>query len=655
MPVALPRRRVPLLAVLSLAGALLVALPATAAADQVPVDPSLPVPTVPATDVCGATPDAQAWMTVSDPAPAGEGFIIGIPRPQLSGQHFQGVVHVFDTDGSASADGVADQMAPLTQSVYVPLTLHSGHTYGWYAATYDGTSYSPPAATCYVGVDGDSPTGPVITDPDFPPDGSGGTPKKSDGQPSTFTFTSHEALPAGCVAAGPPDCRVSGLDHFIYAVDTGMAGIGQPQVPADADGSGSVTLTLGWGTHTLYVAGVDAAGNRRNEGTYTFYVPWKLPPPMPAGAGTYHPVRPARLLDTRTTGPSVPAGRVTKVQVAGNSLVPGIPATGITAVVLNVTATRTAGAGVLTAWGDGDPRPATSNLNWSAANRTVSNLVTVPVPAGGAVDLAATSGAALIADIQGYYTHDTTGVTLTAVAPYRLFDTRTGSLSSTAPVTDTTFTVGLAGQGGVPTDATAVVVNLTATGTSGAGYLEAFPGGTPAPGVSNINWTASGTTVAGLAVVPLGTDGSLSVLVHGTTHVVADVFGYFDPGSSGADFTAVRPARLLDTRHAIGVATTTPLPSGHSLALRVTGGAGGVPAGARAVLVNVTVTATTGAGVLTAWAGGSPRPATSNLNWTAAQQTVPNLVLVPVGVDGTVDLYVNSTTHVVADLFGYYA
>jgi Pro-kumamolisin, activation domain len=370
-------------------------------------------------------------------------------------------------------------------------------------------------------------------------------------------------------------------------------------------------------------------------------------PAAAAGAGTYHPVTPTRILDTRSTKVLVPTNGVTGVQIEGNTAIPGIPSTGVTSVVLNVTVTSTTGGGVLTAWGDSTTRPKTSNLNWTGKGQTVANLVTVPVPADGAVDFFVNSSAAVIADIQGYYTDNTSGTSYTPVAPARILDTRNATgIGTKTPISNGVVSLAVANQGGVPANATAVVLNLTATGTTGSGYFAAYPEGDAWPGVSNVDWYHTGSTLAGLAVVPLGSDGNVSIKVSGTSHVIADVFGYFTAGT-GAEFTGVAPTRLLDTR------STGAVQSGHEVSLQVTGRAG-IPSGVKAVVLNVTVTGTTGNGFLTAWADGSTKPPTSNLDWLGANATVPNQVIVPVGADGKVDLYVNGTTQVIADAFGYY-
>ena len=72
------------------------------------------------------------------------------------------------------------------------------------------------------------------------------------------------------------------------------------------------------------------------------------------------------------------------------------------------------------------------------------------------------------------------------------------------------------------------------------------------------------------------------------------------------------------------------------------------------VAVNVTVADPTAAGYLTVWPSGTPRQETSNLNFQAGQN-IPNLVIVPVGADGKIQLFNGSpgTVHLIADVAGY--
>jgi len=122
----------------------------------------------------------------------------------------------------------------------------------------------------------------------------------------------------------------------------------------------------------------------------------------------------------------------------------------------------------------------------------------------------------------------------------------------------------------------------------------------------------------------------------------------------GGSFNAVTPARVLDTR--VGNGAAGPVAAKGTVSLAVSG-RGGVPTSdVSAVVLNVTVTATHKAGYITVYPHGSSRPGTSNLNFRAGQ-TVPNLVIVPVGTDGKIDLYNGSdgTVHLVADVAGWIA
>ena len=282
---------------LLLTGALLAALPAAgaaaqtpaagpdatagSAATQTPVDPTIPTPTSAAPDG-GSTPagadgcgsDSIGWGGSDD-------FDVAVPFSPQNGVNFQGAVQVWDLDGSQQVDGLGVWTGNGNQEqVYVPINLQDGHTYGWDASTYNGTAYSEPTAPCYFKVDASRPTVPSITDPDFPPAGGPGTPTKSSGQPTTFVLSGgHDNLPSGCTVANTPDCSVSGLVAYEYSLDTPL-GIGSPQVPVDSNGDAGVTFTPTWGTHTLYVNAIDAAGNLAvSAASYTFYVPWELQSP----------------------------------------------------------------------------------------------------------------------------------------------------------------------------------------------------------------------------------------------------------------------------------------------------------------------------------------------------------------------------------------
>jgi hypothetical protein len=79
-----------------------------------------------------------------------------------------------------------------------------------------------------------------------------------------------------------------------------------------------------------------------------------------------------------------------------------------------------------------------------------------------------------------------------------------------------------------------------------------------------------------------------------------------------------------------------------------------LPAGTTAVALNVTVTGPTVACDLSVYPGGSAKPDASSLNFVK-DQTIPNLVLVPLGPGNTVTFYNDAgTVNVIADLVGFY-
>ena len=113
-------------------------------------------------------------------------------------------------------------------------------------------------------------------------------------------------------------------------------------------------------------------------------------------------VSPTRLLDTRSGlgAPKAPIakGKAVSVQVTGRG---GVPTSGVKAVVLNVTATRTQSTGYLSAYPSGGARPNTSVVNYGR-DKTIANSVIAKVGAGGKIDIFSSAQADVIVDVQGY-------------------------------------------------------------------------------------------------------------------------------------------------------------------------------------------------------------------------------------------------------------
>ncbi|WP_329177521.1 S53 family peptidase [Streptomyces sp. NBC_01477] len=253
--------------------------------------------------------------------------------------------------------------------------------------------------------------------------------------------------------------------------------------------------------------------------------------------------------------------------------------------------------------------------------------------------------------------------TFTSVNPARILDTRYHvGVSTTTPVkANSAVALQVTGAGGVNPPAgsvvTSVVLNTTAVSPTATGHLIAYPHGTTRPTSSNLNWL-KGQIIPNLVTVPVGTGGKVDLYnaSGGTVHFVADVFGYFSTSATGATYTPVGPARVLDTRSHIGTPTTTPVKSNSAVAVQIAGTAGVPATGASAVILNVTATAPTATGHLIAYPDGTTQPTSSNINWVKGE-TRPNLVVLPIGANGKVDLFNSSsgTVHFVADVFGYYS
>jgi hypothetical protein len=330
----------------------------------------------------------------------------------------------------------------------------------------------------------------------------------------------------------------------------------------------------------------------------------------------------------------------------------------VTAVVLNVTATDPTASSYVTVYPDGQPRPVVSNLNVTPGE-TVANLVTVPVGGDGMVDFYNNSGSVnLVADLEGYYA--ATGSLFESVGPVRVLDTRNGTGVPEAPVgPGGTISLQVAGVDGVPASGvTAVVLNVTATDPTASSYVTVYPDGQTRPVASNLNFTP-GETIANLVTVPVGGDGMVDFYNNsGSTDLVADLDGYYAAGAAeagGSFFNSFGPIRVLDTRYGIG-GYRVPVGPGQTISLLINGAGSSIvnEAGVTAVVLSVTATNPTASSYVTVYADGTTRPLASNLNFTAGE-TIPNLVVVPVGADGEVDFYNNSgSVDLIADVAGYF-
>jgi Trypsin len=359
----------------------------------------------------------------------------------------------------------------------------------------------------------------------------------------------------------------------------------------------------------------------------------------------------AQVLDTRTDlglpKGQRPAGSTGSFQVTG---VGGIPTSGVSAVLVDVTAVTT-GPTFLTLFPDGTPlNPALSMLN-ADGNQIISNTAVVPVAANGKLAVYNHSSPAdVLVDVQGYFTTaPTVGGGFRPVDHTRLVDTRTGLGGSTGVVPPwQSRTFKLTGTV-IPNGTRTAFVDLIVTDATAQGWIGVYPPG----GANNRSAMdyAVGTTSHGVAV-PLDADGKVTFTNNGVSavHFVTTATGYFtNDAAAGAGLRTLAGTRKLDTRLA---GTGSPVTANATVDVDL-----GVPAGTSA-LVNLTVFENTALGSFRAWPVGGTEPEASLTNFPAPNTTARSgLAVVRVGTGGRIRIRNASggTAHILVDLQGWYA
>lgn len=380
------------------------------------------------------------------------------------------------------------------------------------------------------------------------------------------------------------------------------------------------------------------------------------------------PVAPCRLMDTRAGQGTAGAFGPPTLGAGATRTLP-IPSgrcgafTGANAYSLNITVVPARTLSYLTIWPNGQPQPLVSTLN-SFQGEVVANAAIVPAGADGSVNVFVTDASDVIVDVNGYFTTPLVqdGLQFYPVTPCRIADTRAGSGKTAfgAPRIETagtrTFPV-LTSSCGIPSRAQAYSLNATVIPSGALGYLTLWPAGSsPRPPVSTLN-SFAGAVVANAAIVPAGVDGAINAYASDATDLVLDINGYFAPqGPGGLDFATVTPCRIADTRQTTGFLGPFGAPAlgpGATRTMTLPAGGCGIPTGAYAYSLNVTVVPSGPLGYLTAWPAGQPLPLASTLN-SFRGFVVANAALVPAVTDGAISFFVTDATHLVVDINGYF-
>lgn len=407
--------------------------------------------------------------------------------------------------------------------------------------------------------------------------------------------------------------------------------------------------------------------------------------------GEYHPLTPARILDTRDPALDVaPAGRkpmtvkdgtsAFDVVVAGAGGLPAfVDADGdgaddnVLAVAVNITVVAPTQQGYLRAFGKGAPEGDTSVVNF-LPNQVVPNAAILRPGAEGKLTIRlvaplANGEADVLVDLFGWFSSSNVteaGSRVVPVGPGRVYDSREAAFGAKPIVGGTQVQIPIRGAKSfnpaidpiVPNDAAVdgVLLNLTAVnavaGSQGT-HVSVLPTAVPAgaqPSTSNLN-LATGQVRSVMAIVPVGPDGSIYLYNRaGATELIVDIVGYLrpaaDPASNaGRVVPLVAPYRALDTREPAHGAM--PLPPAMSETWSFADFAADVKIGSEPVgpqlglLGNLTATGLArqyptqfASSFLTAYPPAADVPKVSNITINEGQ-TMPNLALLKYGADAS--------------------
>ncbi len=270
----------------------------------------------------------------------------------------------------------------------------------------------------------------------------------------------------------------------------------------------------------------------------------------PPGSGILTPISQTRLVDTRPNsgyldqGQTLGSKQIVTVQASGNS---SIPSSGVSAVVLNVTAINNgSNPGYLTLFpatpvlnNSQIAVPFASNLNWDHQG-IISNQVIVPVGPTGAINIFNFLGSAdVVIDVEGYFSDGTNqlalGSQLMSMPPTRIIDTRSNSgyLFSGVPLAPggslvlSPGSISLIGAQQV----TALLMNITVTDIGGPGFVSATPYAAAPSISSNVNFSTAGDILSDTVITATGVSNDIQITNHSASSIdiVVDLEGYFIP------------------------------------------------------------------------------------------------------------------------------
>jgi hypothetical protein len=253
------------------------------------------------------------------------------------------------------------------------------------------------------------------------------------------------------------------------------------------------------------------------------------------------------------------------------------------------------------------------------------------------------------------------------VNPVRIMDTRNAALDDgTAGPVAASSTTSLRIDGNTTNSAdlpasgiTAVAVSVTVTGQTESGFLTVYPGDTPPPVTSNLNFAPNADTYTNNTIVPVGANGAIDIYngSPGTMQLIVDLTGYFTTNTAATNASTYTP--LASPARIVSKASIGAMTSVSETAAGITADGAVLPtSGITAIAVNLTaINAANQTGFMSGYADGAASPANgiSNLSYHADADQA-GTILIPVGADGKFDIYNNSASGITfdVDLSGYF-
>ena len=315
----------------------------------------------------------------------------------------------------------------------------------------------------------------------------------------------------------------------------------------------------------------------------------------------------------------------------------------------------------LTIWPAGLAQPLISTMN-SLDGRVKANAAIVPGGVDAGVSVYVTNTTDVVIDIDGFFAPAAQSTLLFhPLTPCRVADTRKDNFPqglgtphlSAGQARD--FPVLNAASCNIPASAAAYSLNFTAIPYPSLGhqlgYLEVWPKDQqPAHPVSTLN-NPTGTFVANAAIVPAGTDGTITAFASSDTDLAIDINGYFAAsGQGGMALYPTAPCRVFDSRT---VGSGQPFSGTLTPPVNVAGSVCAPPGTSQAYVFNATVVPSPTLSYLTLWPDSQNQPVVSTLN-AADGWITSNMAIVP-NVNGKIDAYAAGLTQLILDISSYFA